>query len=203
MKKHLTGWMGVFAIFSAIGAFASSPGEEEQFGLGGISYSKWGERQGGSVLCGCEYVPQRLQYGIGFRMGLSAYFADQKALDRGVDLVFPLDLYLPVHISKSLAVYAGGGVDMHVYGSNKDESPGSGYDGYGVTENLFAGVRCNFAISDEQSVFVFAEYCQDFGDISVKHEETVVRNDHKSVYKDKAKVDMSGSRFLVGIGFLF
>ena len=195
--------MGVFAFFIAIGAFASDLWEEEKFGLGGFCYSKWGDRHGGSLLFGGEYVPQTLKYGIGFRLGMSAYVGGQKSLDKGNEVTFPLGLYLPVHITEALAVYAGGGLDAHAYVTTReDEGVQGGYNGYGVTENLFGGVRYNFAISGGQSVFVFGEFCQDFGEIPVKHEETVVRNRDKSVYKDEHKVDMSGSRFLVGIGFL-
>lgn len=204
MKKHLTGLIGVFAFLTSLGAFASDLWEAEKFQTADLFYSKWGERHGGGFLLGGEYVPQTLKYGIGFRLGLGAYFADQKALDRGGELTFPLGLYLPVHITESLAVYAGGGLDLHAayITTREDEGLQGDYKGYGVTENLFAGVRYNFSISGDSSVFVFAEYCQDFGEIPVKHEKTVITNRDKKVYKDKHDVDMSGSRFLVGIGFL-
>ena len=198
MKKYMTGLMGAIAFFAAFGAAASDQGslwDAEQFGMSSGFYSKWGERHEGSILFGYEYVPKMLKYGIGLRAGMGAYFADQKALDRGCGFTVPLGLYLPVHIMESLAVYAGGGLDVHgVYGSNKDEDSIGKYYGSGVTENLFAGVRYNFAISSEQSVFVFGEFCQDFGEISVKQ---------NTGSRDSAKVDMSGSRFLVGLGILF
>lgn len=190
--------MGAIAFFFALGAAASGQNrlwEAEKFGMVSGFYSKWGERHEGAFLFGYEYVPQELKYGIGFRVGIGDYFADQKTLDKGCGLTVPLSLYLPVHIMESLAVYAGGGIDVHcIYGSDKDEDSVGKYYGSGVTENLFAGVRYHFSTSGGGAVFVFGEFCQDFGEISVKQ---------NTGRRDSGKVDMSGSRFLAGIGILF
>lgn len=188
---------------AAMSAFAAESGGHGAIDLFG---SRWGERWGGGFRLGGEYIFDGIHYGIGGRLGVGVYSGNQKKMDTGVDAPFPFELYVPVYVTDNLTVYGGGGFSVHLYRANMEGDDFLDYTGHGeVTEAAFLGLRYCFKDSSGGWPFLFCEYRQDFGEITVKRERNVYNSRTRRVdkIKEEAEVDMSGGRLLIGIGARF
>lgn len=190
----------------AIAAFVPATDASQGGGIIDIGGSRWGERWGGEGRLGGEYIFDEIHYGIGGHLGLGVYAGDDKEPEAGLGMPISFELYVPVQITDAWMAYGGGGLTVHIYNyyMNKDRS--QDYHGRGETsEQAFVGLRYVFGTAGDSRPFLFCEYRQDFGEITVEHERTEYnRKTRKNeTIKDKLDVDMSGGRILVGFGMRY
>lgn len=157
--------------------------------------------QGAGFALGGEYVSEDAHFGIGGTVSFSWVMQDYTGY-KADDFLLGVDLHVPFRISNTLTVYAGGGGTMHGFGLDFDDDAGVfggdewENDGAALTADAFFGFRWRFF----EHAYLFGEYRREFGKIDVVCTNYEWSRDFSH---PKDEYDMSGNRFLAGMGLLF
>lgn len=194
--------------------------QREFFGQAGVFYaSPSANLSGGGISPGLEYINEKTHWGVGARILVGFQFGDEElehlapmlAQESATpqsqcdihDVACGLDLYVPARLFDWLTVYGGGGVAFHAMTIEFDyDLPtswgwiGRKYEGESdfpdcITGSFFAGGRLHVA----EHFFLFGEYRRVAGDVKIEFDEESAG--------DGFTYDMSGNRFLVGVGVYF
>lgn len=189
--------------------------QKEGFGLFDLHYTQYKVKdlgkpmQGGGFSCGGEYVNQDTHFGIGGNLSCALVMQDYTHY-KADDFIFGMDIYVPARISNELTFYAGVGGSLHAFSLDFDEEwglnngrsssqIGSGErwknDGAAATWNAFVGFRWRFA----GHAYVFGEYRRESGEVDLVCEN--YRWSNGETLTDE--IDLTGNRFLAGLGITF
>ena len=213
--KRTTSALAVLAVLAAAPGFADDIPEltedewwkKEGFGFVQGYYTQYKIKdlgkpmQGGGFAIGGEYVNEDAHLGIGGALSFSWTMQDYTGY-KANEFLFGFDLHVPLRVSNSLTVYVGGGGTMHGFDLDFDDEWGVfggdkwHNDGASVTGDAFVGFRWRYL----EHAYVFGEYRREFGKIDMVCENYEWTRDFSH---PKDEYDMSGNRFLAGIGILF